>query len=152
MKKIILSIIVIAGFLGFAFYYNKKNQPIANTTSQSVVTQAPTQTPVSSSGSPASTAKSLYKDGEFTGDVKDAIYGKIQVKLTITGGKITDVAFLQFPNDIAHTKEVSAMALPVLKQETIQAQNAKIDNVTGATQTTDGYIQTLQSALDKAKS
>lgn len=153
MKKIILSIVVIAGFLGFAFFYNKKSDTaLVSTTSQNNVTANPTDTPASSAGSPAASNSSIYKDGEFTGDVKDAIYGKIQVKITIANGKITDVAFLQFPNDLENTKKVSAMSLPILKQETIAAQNAKIDNVTGATQTTDGFKETLQSALDKAQS
>lgn len=159
MKKIILSLIVIAGFLGFAFYYNKKQEPqVVNTTSsQSSEVINSTKTPTSAEGSASPTASQIkstsgYKDGEYTGDAKDAIYGKIQVKLTIKNGKITDVVFLTYPNDVPHTREVSAMSLPILKQETIQAQTAKIDNVTGATQTTDGYIQSVQSALDKAKS
>jgi len=145
MKKILLSLLVIVGFLGFSFFYDEKRLPQEiNSNSNLNPTNNSTSNNVTNSNS------LVYKDGEYIGDLTDAIYGNIQIKLVIKNGKITDVIFLTFPNDLPHTREVSAMALPILRQETIQSQSANVDNVTGATQTTDGYIQSVKSALDKA--
>jgi uncharacterized protein with FMN-binding domain len=94
----------------------------------------------------------LYKDGSYTGSAADAFYGTIQVKAVVSGGKITDVQFLQYPNAAGHTSEVSAMALPQLKQEAIAAQSANVNIVSGATQDTEAFQQSLASALTQAKS
>jgi uncharacterized protein with FMN-binding domain len=72
------------------------------------------------------------------------------VTITVTGGKITDVAVPIYPSGNGRDAEINAYALPVLSQETISAQNAKIDTVSGATVTSDGYLQSLQAALDAA--
>ncbi len=92
------------------------------------------------------------KDGIYTGNVADAFYGNLQVQAAIQNGKITDITFLQFPNSPGHTSEVSTIALPQLKQEAITSQKAAVDIVSGATQTSEAFRQSLQSALDKAKS
>ena len=93
---------------------------------------------------------SRYKDGSYTGDVTDAFYGNVQVKVTISGGKITDVQFLQYPNDRQTSVEINSQAMPLLGQEAIQAQSAQVDGVSGATQTSGAFIQSLQTALQKA--
>ena len=92
-----------------------------------------------------------WKDGTYTGQANDNSYGTVQVAAVISGGKITDVTFLQMPSDRQHSAELSAYAQPVLLQETIQAQSAKVDGVSSATLTSDSYMQSLQSALDQAK-
>ena len=62
------------------------------------------------------------------------------------------IQFPQYPNERGHTIEVSQQALPILQQEAIQSQNASVDIVSGATDTSQAFIQSLQSALNKAKS
>ena len=84
-----------------------------------------------------------------TGDVTDTQWGPVQVQLTVQNGKITAVSVLQYPNGNGRDQEINANALPILIQETISAQSAKIDMVSGATVTSDGYLGSLQSALDK---
>jgi uncharacterized protein with FMN-binding domain len=74
----------------------------------------------------------------------------VQVAITVAGGKITKVSVPVYPDNNGRDQEINAQALPILIQETIQAQNAQIDMVSGATVTSDGYLQSLQSALDKA--
>jgi uncharacterized protein with FMN-binding domain len=74
----------------------------------------------------------------------------VQVELTVAGGKITDVSVVQYPNGNGRDQEINARALPILIQETLKAQSASIDMVSGATVTSDGYLTSLQSALDKA--
>jgi uncharacterized protein with FMN-binding domain len=74
----------------------------------------------------------------------------VQVTITVAGGKITSVAVPQYPNGNGRDTEINAYALPILKQETLSAQSANIDTVSGATVTSDGYLQSLQAALDAA--
>jgi uncharacterized protein with FMN-binding domain len=92
-----------------------------------------------------------YKDGSYTGTVADAFYGPMQVKAVISGGRITDIVFLQYPSDRATSVEINTQAMPYLKAEAIQIQNANVDIVSGATQSSEGFRVTLASALSQAK-
>jgi len=91
------------------------------------------------------------KDGTFTGQAVDTRYGAVQVAITVSGGQITDVSVPQYPNTERGDEEINAQAIPILISETKSAQNAQIDMVSGATFTSDGYTQSLQSAIDQAK-
>jgi hypothetical protein len=84
------------------------------------------------------------------GDAAQTRYGPVQLRLTLSGTKITAVTAIQLPNDNPRDQEISDFAIPQLTQETLTAQNARIDTVSGATYTSEGYAQSLQSALDKA--
>lgn len=86
----------------------------------------------------------------YTGQTADTPYGPVQVEIWVSGGRITDVQALQLPNDTPRSQEISSYAGPQLRQEALQAQSANIDTVSGATYTSDGYRQSLQSALDQA--
>lgn len=110
---------------------------IASKNSVKSTTAAPTPTP------PTTT--------KVDGAVVSTQYGDVQVEVTITGGKITDVQALQFPNQEPRDQQINADALPRLQAQVISAQSANIDGVSGATFTTQGYIGSLQSALDAAK-
>lgn len=98
----------------------------------------------SSSGSSSAAART------YTGTAASTRYGPVQVKITATGGKVTAVDVLQSPDGNPRDTQINDRALPVLIQETISAQSAKIDMVSGATYTSDGYVTSLQSALDQA--
>ena len=84
-----------------------------------------------------------------TGSSVDTRWGPVQVKVTTTNGKITDVTVLDAPANNSRDVEINDYALPILKQETLSAQSANIDSVSGATYTSEGYIGSLQSALDQ---
>ena len=86
----------------------------------------------------------------YTGAVASTRWGHVQVTITVTDGRITSVSVPTYPNANGRDKEINAYALPILKQETVSAQNADIDTVSGATVTSDGYKQSLQAALDAA--
>jgi uncharacterized protein with FMN-binding domain len=94
---------------------------------------------------------SLYKDGSYTGSVADAQWGNIQVKAIIQNGKIKDVQFLQAPNDRNRSIRINDSADPQLTSEAIQAQSAQVDIVTGATDTSNAFIESLSDALSQAK-
>jgi len=83
------------------------------------------------------------------GAVEQTPYGPLQVRITATGKKITAVDVLQSPNDRQRSVEISAEATPILAQEVLKSQSANIDTVSGATYTSDGYRQSVQSAIDK---
>ena len=85
-----------------------------------------------------------------TGSTASTRWGDVQVSITVTDGKITAVDVPEYPTENGKDREINADALPVLTQETLAAQSADIDMVSGATVTSQGYLQSLQSALDKA--
>ena len=97
----------------------------------------------------AAKATSTYT-GSVTGTAADTRWGPVQVKVTLAAGKITAVDVVEQPNSNDRDQEINADAVPQLVQETLQAQNAQIDMVSGATYTSDGYVTSLQSALDQA--
>ncbi len=84
-----------------------------------------------------------------TGNVADTIYGPVQIQLVVKDNKIVKVSVLQQPSNTIHDIQIGQFAFPRLISETLAAQDAKIDSVSGATYTSGGYIQSLQSAVDK---
>lgn len=108
------------------------------------ITTAPTPAP-STSGTQAPSKSTTYQ-----GSVAQTRWGPVQVTITVTGKKITTVAVPTYPDGNGRDEEINAFALPVLKQETLAAQSAQINTVSGATVTSDGYIESLQAALDAA--
>jgi len=97
-----------------------------------------------SSGSTATGTKTV------TGETAQTRWGPVQVKITVKNGKITDVTAVQSPSDNPRDQEINSYALPELRREVLAAQSSSIDTVSGATYTSDGYRQSLQSALDSA--
>jgi uncharacterized protein with FMN-binding domain len=104
--------------------------------------------PVGSTGS--SSASGSAAGRTVTGDPADTRWGPVQVEITVAGGKVTAVQVVDYPQNNGRDREINAYALPVLVQETLGAQSAQIDMVSGATVTSEGYLQSLQSALDQA--
>jgi uncharacterized protein with FMN-binding domain len=88
--------------------------------------------------------------GTFTGDSVDTRWGPVQVRITVSAGRITDSTAVVYPNGNSRDQQINSYALPVLAQEVVAAQSAQIDHVSGATVTSDGYIGSLQSAIDQA--
>ena len=86
---------------------------------------------------------------EVAGDAVSTRFGTVQVQVTVDGGSLVDVTALQLPSG-GRDSQISAYAEPILRGEALQAGNASIDTVSGATYTSMGYIQSLQSALDTA--
>ncbi|KUN20519.1 FMN-binding protein [Streptomyces antibioticus] len=105
---------------------------------------------VTSPSANPSTAPSAAGTGTFTGDSVQTRWGPVQVRITVKGGKLTDVTAVAYPSDNPRDQEINSYALPRLRTEALQAQSADIDTVSGATYTSDGYRQSLQSALDSA--
>src|SRR5207237_9283841 len=114
----------------------------SRSSSSSATTTSSTETPGATVAPNATaTSGSLYKDGSYTGSIADAQWGVVQVKAVIKNGKITDVQFLQYPNDRNRSIEINSIADPQLTSEAIQAQSANVNIVTGATDSSDAFIQ-----------
>lgn len=98
----------------------------------------------------ATTSVATGSGTSYTGDTASTRWGDIQVQITVADGKITSVSVPVYPDGNGRDQEINATAIPTLVQETLTAQSADIDTVSGATVTSDGYLQSLQSALDAA--
>jgi uncharacterized protein with FMN-binding domain len=86
----------------------------------------------------------------YAGSVAQTRWGPVQVSITVANGRITAVSVPAYPNGNGRDAEINSYALPILRQETVSAQSADVDTVSGATVTSDGYKQSLQAALDAA--
>ncbi|MFD8706883.1 FMN-binding protein [Kitasatospora sp. NPDC059648] len=115
----------------------------SGTTGAADTSPAPSASPAPAAGGGATR--------KVSGDTVNTRYGPVQVQVTLAGSRITSVDVVKYPTQDRRDREINADALPVLNQEAISAQNARIDAVSGATYTSDGYIRSLQSALDRAK-
>lgn len=109
---------------------------------------APTASAPTTSGAPA--APSGVSAGSFTGSQIRTPYGTIQVKAEISGGKITNVVPLQMTDVGSTSIEIDRQAVPMLRSEVLSSQSARVDTISGATYTSQGYLTSLQAALDAA--
>lgn len=161
IKKLALVGFVILTFIIYSVHQRNEgaqaiSQVLGSTpkTSQTNTPQTstpPSDAPSTSSGSTPNTS-GQYKDGTYTGKSSDAYYGYVQVQATISGGKLTSVDFLDYPQDRRNSVEINDYAMPQLKQQAIQAQSAQVDGVSGATDTTQAFIESLSDALSQARS
>ncbi|MGW3122427.1 FMN-binding protein [Streptomyces sp. NPDC001107] len=109
---------------------------------------APQQTAAAQESPQGGTAAS--GSGTVDGSVAQTQYGNVQVRLTVSNGKITKAEAIQAPKG-GTSDQKTALSIPKLTKETVTAQSAQIDSVSGATYTSNGYKQSLQSAIDKMK-
>ncbi|KPI16381.1 FMN-binding domain protein [Actinobacteria bacterium OK074] len=104
----------------------------------------------SSGGSSGSGGSSATGTKTVTGSSVQTRYGAVQVQVTVENGKLTEVTALSYPQGNPRDQQINSYAVPELRREALAAQSAQIDTVSGATYTSDGYRQSLQSALDSA--
>ncbi len=151
VKKFAVSAAVVTTFIGYALteHVNASN---GSTTAQSSAANQPPASPSANVVQPTNTPQGTYRDGQYTGNVENAYYGNVQVKAIIQGGKITDIQWLDYPQDRRTSQMINSQATPWLKQEAIQAQSAQVDFISGATLTSNAFVQSLQSALAQAQS
>ncbi|HXD60590.1 MAG TPA: FMN-binding protein [Lacisediminihabitans sp.] len=121
------------------------------TTPKSAGTAAPAPQPSGSSAAPTPTpAGPSVADGTYRGSLVATDYGTVRVSVTISGGRITDITPLKLTDDGGRSVQISRQAAPILRSEVLKAQSANVDSVSGATYTTEGYLTSLQAALDSA--
>jgi hypothetical protein len=151
MRRVILAVTgTIAGLVALlSFKAHAPTVPVASTSG-------------TGGGSSTSSSSSRTIPGEFqsvagtlttgetaiTGKVASTVYGPVQIQLVVKSHKIVKVAVLEQPTNTIHDIQIGEFAFPKLISETLTAQNAKIDAVSGASYTSAGYISSLQSAVD----
>ena len=155
MRRVILAVTgTIAGLVALlSFKAHAPTVPVAATSGTGSTSSA-------SSSSSSSSARTI--PGEFqsvagpltagesaiTGKVANTVYGPVQIQLIVKSNKIVKVAVLEQPTNTIHDIQIGEFAFPKLISETLSAQNAKVDAVSGASYTSEGYIASLQSAVD----
>ena len=166
MRRVILAVAgTIAGLVALlSFKSHVPSAPVAATTGGSGGTSSSSSSSSASSSSSGggqtevvpgafpqgSIAKNLPAgETAVNGKVASTSYGPVQIQLIKRASKIVKVAVLVQPTNTLHDVQIGEFAFPKLISETLAAQNVKIDAVSGATYTSAGYIQSLQSALDK---
>jgi len=153
MRRVVLAVTgTIAGLVALlSFKAHAPTVPVAATSGTSSGSSA------SSSSSSARTIPGEFQSvagpltaGEttITGKVANTVYGPVQIELVVKSHKIVKVAVLEQPTNTIHDIQIGEFAFPKLISETLSAQNAKVDAVSGASYTSEGYIASLQSAVD----
>lgn len=118
---------------------------------ESILTGAGTPAPAQpGSDTSSSPSDHTYVDGSYEGTVEDAYYGNLQVQAIITNGRISNVVLLQYPNDNPTSHSVNTQALVIWRAETLEAQSADIDIVSGASESSAAFKKSLAQALSKA--
>lgn len=145
MRRIVVALMgTVTGLVLLFSYHTSRNE------GSSAVATAPAVGGAAASGSSAAAPRGSAASGTYTGASVMTRWGAVQVEITVADGKITAVEAVEYPQQNPRDRQINASALPVLAQEATQAQSADIDVVSGATVTSEGYIQSLQSALDQA--
>lgn len=131
---------------------NPTPAPIPPTQPKQTQPTTPKPTPtLIPSPAPVSKPKGQYVDGTYMGSQADAYYGIVQVQVVIQNGALATVNFLSYPNDRRTSQYINSQAMPLLKQEAIQAQSADVSGVSGASDTSAAFRESLASALAQAK-
>ena len=141
MRRIVLWLLGTVTVVVLLFGYRTSLAGPLATTGATVASSPP---PTAGASSTAASSRTV------SGPVVQTRWGAVQVEVTVKNGKLSDVSVPQYPNGNPRDQQINAYALPVLVQETLDAQSADIDMVSGATVTSDGYLQSLQGALDQA--
>jgi len=122
---------------------------LATSVPQTANDPAPSQAETTAAPSPAAVASPAAASRSINGAVVQTPYGPIQVSVTFVNNRITSVKELQAPRDQDRSIEINASAEPILAREVLKSQSARIDTVSGATYTSEGYARSVQSAIDR---
>ena len=155
MRRVILA--AVSTIAGLTMLLSFKTQPRTSVATPPTAAGSPTipssnpETTGDSASAPSTTGTTNGTATKtVTGDAADTRYGPVEVKITVTNGQVSAVDAVEYPQDTPKDYEINSYAIPQLNQEAVAAKSAQIDMVSGATYTSDGYITSLQSALNKA--
>lgn len=158
MGRVILAIVGTAACLVLLLSFKTRSTsaglpPVPAITITPAHSPGPGTRPATSKGRPKTASSGSTGSGAPTtvaGSVAQTIYGPVQVAITVTGRKITAASVPVYPTGSSRDQQINSYAVPQLIQETVAAGSANINAVSGATYTSQGYISSLQSAIDKA--
>jgi len=151
MRRIVFAVMstITAVVLLFSYHTSTNSAFVASSPAGQLPASPGSASPPRSSNKSGSATSKPGASGTYTGNAADTRWGPVQVRITVQGGKITASGAVQYPRGNGRGTQINGFA-PVLNQEVLQQQSASIDTVSGATVTSDGYLQSLQSAIDQA--
>lgn len=154
MRKVLfILVLALAGLFPLLRYHPAATEATQSTPAPSAPAP-PSATAPPDPGSPSSSSPSAPSPAGgppsariVDGSKVDTDFGPYQVRATFSAGRITDVQLITEPSD-RHSRRIATMAASSLRAEALQAQSARIDTISGATQTSEAYAQSLQAAID----
>jgi len=139
MKKLVICALTVVAFVAYAVF-QRETGGVNGTQSGT----GPSTTVIGGVGG------TTYNDGKYSGSVANTSWGDVQVQVVIDNQRIASVSTVQYPHDRALSARINQVAIPMLEQEAVSAQSADVQFVTGATVTTEGFIESLKDALSQA--
>jgi len=152
VKRVVLAIVSTVASLVLLLSF-KTHSPTAGATPPAAVSTSGTSAGTSgTSGSSGTTTKKSTSSASktYTGSAADTRYGPVQVQITVKSGNVVSASAVDYPNNDPRDAQINGYAIPVLNSEAASAGSSSISMVSGATYTSEGYIASLQSALDQA--
>jgi hypothetical protein len=151
MRRVILAIVSTVVGLVLLLTFKTHSTSGAGSPPAAIGTPSAGQGGAGQSGAGQGAGGSTAGATTVTGAAASTIYGPVQVQIMVKGGKVTAAKAVEYPQDTPRDSQINAFAIPVLDREAASVSSAKIDMVSGATYTSQGYITSLQNALDQAK-
>jgi uncharacterized protein with FMN-binding domain len=146
VKRIVLWFMSTLTVVTLLFGYHTSTSSTSGTAASVIASPAER----SASGASTSGGGTSASARTVTGPSVDTRWGPVQVEVTVVEGELTDVAVVDYPSENGKDRAINARAVPILVQEALDARSADIDMVSGATVTSEGYVESLQAALDEA--
>ena len=150
MRRTVIAFASTVSAVVLLFSYRTSTGAEVPTAAQSAVHVSPTTG--SGTATTATPGSGTASTATITGSAVSTRFGPVQAQITLSGTTITAATAVEFPSSDSRSAKINARAVPVLQQESVSAQSAKIDAVSGASYTSAGYVQSLQSALDQVHS
>jgi uncharacterized protein with FMN-binding domain len=148
IRRTVLTCVATVSVTTLALALKPHSQPVTAAPQAPSSSRSPSVSGVTGTGSGTGSASGKRT---LTGETVQTRYGPVQVEITVDGSKITAARAVKTPSGDRRSQEIASSSVPTLVQETLDAQGAGIDTVSGATFTSEGYISSLQSALDQAR-
>jgi uncharacterized protein with FMN-binding domain len=162
MRRIILAVVSTVTALVFLLSFKSHTaSALATSTPSASASPTPSSSAPASASSPAASSSASSSGSAssssassaattVTGNAVQTMYGPVEVQVTVKNGKVTAAKAIEYPDQDPRDAQINSYAIPALNSEAVSASSARIDTVSGATFTSNGYISSLQSALDKA--
>ena len=149
MRRIVMAFMGTVSGLVLLFSYHTSRNESAAVTAERPASSSTGSTGTTGSGTGSGSGAS--GQGTYSGDTVQTRWGPVQVQIVVANGTIVSSTTLQVPSENRRDQEINSYAVPILDAETVDAQSANIDSVSGATITSEGYKASLQSAIDQAQ-
>lgn len=150
MSRIVYALLATLTGVLLLFGYRTSTEVVTPTALEPVSPGTEISGSAGSTSSGGAATSSGLRDGTYQGTTSSTRWGPVQVQITVADGQITDSQALQHPTGNSTDERINGYAIPLLDGEVLAAQDAQIDMVSGATVTSGGYLDSLQSALDQA--